>query len=59
MNDYELGQQAYIRGEDYDGSRPEQWRIGWKEAEEDNYDRITQQRFDNPYYYPVELFFDA
>lgn len=49
MTDYQLGEQAYIRGEPYDGSRSEEWRRGYKTAEEDDYNKQAYGRFEDDY----------
>ncbi len=36
MSDYQAGYQAYFDDHAYDGSRSEQWRAGWLDAEDDD-----------------------
>lgn len=49
MDDYELGQQAFTRDEMFDATRSEQWRRGWKDAEDDNYNKHAYGRYDDVY----------
>lgn len=46
MNDYQLGQQAFIRDEPLDPTRPFAWRKGFRDAQQAQYDQENYGRFD-------------